>query len=179
MHLPRFPECHIQNSILTGHTQVMPLRGDYRLKQVAKRANISERTARRWRDSNDWRWKRYLNDSTEPFSGLTVPDITLPPITPTPAAQAPLHGFEVIDADDGKGDMVETATFSKQQAVEALEHLRALTFRLADLLAKDPPMFEGIASRDFVSLDDCAVTMQKLAAKYGGKPLKSLKQPPD
>lgn len=32
--------------------------GDYRLKQVAKRCEVSERTARRWRDGNDWRWIR-------------------------------------------------------------------------------------------------------------------------
>lgn len=36
----------------------MPAYADYRLKKVADHCDVSERTARRWRDSNDWRWVR-------------------------------------------------------------------------------------------------------------------------
>ena len=48
----------------------MPAFGDSRLESVAKKANVSERTARRWRDSGDPRWDRYTKDDREEFGKI-------------------------------------------------------------------------------------------------------------
>lgn len=42
----------------------MPAYGDSRIKKVAKLANVSERTARRWRDADDPRWLSHAPATT-------------------------------------------------------------------------------------------------------------------
>jgi hypothetical protein len=48
----------------------MPAFGDPRLEAVARKAHVSERTARRWRDSGDPRWKKFTEDDEGAFGKI-------------------------------------------------------------------------------------------------------------
>ena len=48
----------------------MPAFGDSRLESVARKAKVSERTARRWRDSGDPRWEQFTKDDREEFGKI-------------------------------------------------------------------------------------------------------------
>jgi len=139
----------------------MPKRPDYRLKQVAHTAGVCERTARRWRDSRDERWDRYLAQAVPPFAGLGVPSITPEP-EPEP------DGFGKIFEEDEAGRWQQPATFTKEDAVLALDWMRAYTFRLTHLLAKEPTPFVGPGPRDWEELDRAGRTFERLAVKYNG-----------
>lgn len=48
----------------------MPAFGDPRIEAVARKASVSERTARRWRDSGDPRWKKFTKDDEEAYGKI-------------------------------------------------------------------------------------------------------------
>lgn len=142
----------------------MPARQDYRIRQVASRANVSERTARRWRDTGDERWNRYLENDSPPFQGLNVPGI---PLEPEPE----LNGFDKVFEEGDDGLWKQPATFTREDAILALDWMRAYTFRLTHLLAKEPPTFEGPSPQDWGQLDKAGRIFKRLAMKYNGGPL--------
>jgi len=145
----------------------MPARGDFRIRQVARNANVSLRTARRWRDGHDPRWERYLtNNGPSYFDTLTVPPIAIPTVPE-------MDGFDLINHNTDDGHFIPPKTFTKQNAVDALEHLRALTFRLACTLGADPAPFPGIKTKDYEGLCPCYQKFKKLAEHYNGGPLEN------
>ena len=136
----------------------MPARQDYRIRQVAGRAEVSERTARRWRDSGDERFNRYLENYQAPFQGLHVPPIQEPELEP----------FAKIANSDQNGAWIEPKTFTRAEAIMALDEMMCYTERMVMLLAKDPVIFEGIVDADWMALHRCGKVMERLAIRFNG-----------
>ena len=65
----------------------MPAFGDPRIESVANKAKVSERTARRWRDSGDPRWDKFTKDDREEF-GKILKDL-VPTMFEEPDKKAP------------------------------------------------------------------------------------------
>lgn len=142
----------------------MPARGDYRIGVVAERANVSERTARRWRETRDERWNRYLENDRPPFQGLAVPE-------PTPAPEPELTPFEKIAESDENGKWIKPKTFTKKEAVSALDELMCYVFRFSWMLGREPVPFQGVEDADWKALDRSWRILERLAVKYNGGPL--------
>ena len=142
----------------------MPARQDYRIRQVAGRAEVSERTARRWRDTGDERWTRYLDIAQPPFQGREDAD-------PAPILDPELDPFEKIANNNENGSWNEPKSFTKAEAVSALDELMCYVFRLSLMLGREPVIFDGIEDTDWKALDRSWRILERLAIKYNGGPL--------
>ena len=139
----------------------MPPWKDYRLEQVAKRAGVCERTARRWRDSNDERWHQHLM-SIDPIEGIIQENthLNLQPLTPIE------YGWDKIFASNPEGKWVEPASFDKEDAMDALTSFVYLLNRFGDVLAMFRYSFEGRTDEDSLVICDCSMMLKKILLKY-------------
>jgi hypothetical protein len=134
----------------------MPSMGDYRIRVVANNAEVSERTARRWRDTGDERWERYL-------AGFELPVVEHQQ-GPAPADEE--NGWDKLTKSDAAGGWIQPDTFTPEDAVLAAEELQAMSCRLLMALCREPAYFQGSTKGDWAKLDGCMEAFGFLAGKF-------------
>jgi hypothetical protein len=125
--------------------------GDYRLKLVADRCQVSERTARRWRDAKDWRWVREMEKiEKEGSRPAPVPVETADPDPLTPEeVTGPLkprkEGWELLlDCDSWTIRGEDLPNMSRLDISCCAEDASVLLNRLAFLLAQENDAFKNV-----------------------------------